>query len=333
MQIETTNKLRINMPDPQTQNAVVKSEEKAMEFIPYGAQDKIKLSIEIIKNIVAKPTKSGKTCSNRDAINFLMLCSGKRLNPFEGDCYLVGYDNQQTGVPDYSQITAESAFLKRAELHPDYDGLQSGLILQNEDGSIQEVEGEFYLDGQNCIGAWARVTHKKRSIPTYDRLKLSKYIKRTPFWENNPEHQIAKCARVAVLRRSFPTMLGGLYLAEEIALPMTTVSAHEIPSSGLVEVHTAEPNGSKDDQQPEVPAQNSQPRKATPQEELQAFVTAKGFTFEDLHAWGIESGNIASMGVIKGFSDIPSSYAARWLKARKGLEDGLNKFKRTEVVV
>lgn len=332
-----------------TQVNTLTKEEKPMEFIPYGAQDKIKLSIEIIKNHVAKLTKSGKTCSNRDAITFLMMCSGKRLNPFEGDCFLVGYDKKDGGA-EFAQITAETAFLKRAELHPQYDGIESGLILQNEDGSVQEVEGEFYLKGQECLGGWARVHLKTRKIPTYDRLMIQKYWKPGPFWETNPEHQIAKCARVAVLRRSFATLLGGLYLAEEMSLPMTTVSAHEIPSSRLVEVLSSDtkPGGNPNTAAEEVrlareqPAQETtvlteseleQSRIAKQEKDLLAeFIIGQGFTFDDFKTWGSETGNLENADSIADFSEVPNKVAIRLLRAKVGLLKGLAGVKKEQPV-
>jgi hypothetical protein len=85
-----------------------------MEYVPFGASDKIKLTIAIIKNLVAVKTKSGKTCSDQDAIKFMMMCQARRLNPFEGDAFLIGYDAKDALR---SHITAHQAFLKRAEVN------------------------------------------------------------------------------------------------------------------------------------------------------------------------------------------------------------------------
>ena len=65
-----------------------------VEFVPFGTKDKIQLSIEIVKRIVAVKTKSGKSCSDEDAFRFMLMCQARRLNPFEGDAYLLGYDSQ-----------------------------------------------------------------------------------------------------------------------------------------------------------------------------------------------------------------------------------------------
>ncbi len=137
--------------------------EKAMEFTPFGAADKIKLTVEIIQNIVAKRTKQGKTCSMQDAVKFMMMCQAKRLNPFEGDAYLVGYDANDG--PSFSLITAHQALLKRAESSPHYEGMESGVILKGESG-IAEREGDFALEEEEVVGGWARV-HRTGRKPTY----------------------------------------------------------------------------------------------------------------------------------------------------------------------
>merc|ERR1711991_914366 len=60
-------------------------------------------------------------------MDFLMLCRARKLNPFEGDAYLVGYDSKDGAK--FSLITSHQALLKRAELCQQFDGMESGLIL------------------------------------------------------------------------------------------------------------------------------------------------------------------------------------------------------------
>src|SRR5580693_5423162 len=105
---------------------IVKTEDKSItEYVPFGAQDKIKLSISIVQNLIAVKTRSGKTCSQNDALKFIAMCLARRLHPLEGDSFLIGYDGKDG--PTFSLITAHQAFLKRAELNPEYDGMTSGV--------------------------------------------------------------------------------------------------------------------------------------------------------------------------------------------------------------
>lgn len=200
------------MSTPNT--TVVKTDEKFTEFVPFGAEDKIKLSIAMVKNLIAVRTKSGATCSDNDAIKFVAMCLARKLNPFEGDAFLIGYDSREKG-PTFSLITAHQAFLKRAELNKEYDGMKSGVIVE-DDGKLVEQEGDFHTDDQKLVGGWATVFFKNRKQPMNKKLRLSRFQKPFGVWQDDPAGMIVKCAEADALRSSFPTMLGGLYLKEEV---------------------------------------------------------------------------------------------------------------------
>jgi phage recombination protein Bet len=192
-----------------------KGEAKSMEFVPFGGQDKIKLSVAIVQRLIAVPTKRGETCSERDALKFMMMCQAKRLNPFEGDAFLIGYDTQNG--PSFSLITAHQAFLKRAEVHPEFDGMKSGIIILGDDGKeLIEREGDFHLPGEDIVGGWATVFFKNRKIPTTRKVRMSRFNKGFAQWKDDPAGMICKCAEADAMRSSFPTMVGGLYLREEM---------------------------------------------------------------------------------------------------------------------
>jgi len=85
-----------------------------MEYVPFGASDKIKLTLDIVKTVIAKPTKSGKTCSTRDALNFMFFAKRSDLNPLAGDAFLVGYDKfdkaSGASIPVFPSSRASSIF-------------------------------------------------------------------------------------------------------------------------------------------------------------------------------------------------------------------------------
>ena len=99
----------------------------------------------------------------------MMLCQAQRLNPFAGDAFLVGYDGRNG--PQFSLITAHVALLKRAESSADFEGMESGVILLDEDNKTTEREGDFFVIGEKVVGGWARV-HRKGRHPTYRRLAI-----------------------------------------------------------------------------------------------------------------------------------------------------------------
>jgi phage recombination protein Bet len=248
-------------------------DEKVMIYSPFGAPEKdtIKLTVKIVQDLIAVPTKSGKTCSEADAIRFMMMCKARRLNPFEGDAYLIGYDTQNG--PKFSLITAHQAFLKRAEVHAEYDGMTSGVILL-DDGNIVEREGDFHLPGETVVGGWATVFLKNRSHPTTRKIRLERFNTNMAQWAKDPAGMIVKCSEADSLRSSFPTLVGGLYLDGEIEMDFGDISKINT-SRPLFEKSTprtrkpeaAAPEAPKPEAPPEKPADDA-PASEPPNEPL-----------------------------------------------------------------
>src|SRR4051812_29305339 len=141
------------MTTSNNETAVVAPTERIVEIVPFGTDEKIKLSVSIIQNIIAVPTKSGKIPDATQCMKFMMLCKARHLHPFEGDAYLVGYDTQDG--PQFSLITAQQVFLKRAEASAGFNGMQSGVVVISYENII-EREGDLALDGETLIGGWAK---------------------------------------------------------------------------------------------------------------------------------------------------------------------------------
>lgn len=286
--------------------------EKPMEYVPFGAADKIKLSITIIQTTVCIPTKSGKVCTARDALRFMMLCQAQRLNPFAGDCFLCGYDGKNG--PVFSLITAHQSFLKRAETCADYEGMESGIILCSEDNVCIEREGDFKLPTEICVGGWARVFRKGRK-PTYRRLSIAAMMPNfeTPFWsEHKAPGQIVKCAEADALRATFPTLLGGLYSGDELNMNATvsSVAAVDLPMLAASPVPEARTEIT-DRAGAEAPAERE---KLTPQAEIEAKVLGLGFDFETLRKFGSISGVIPDADSLASFDEIPTEVCKRFLR-------------------
>ena len=204
----------MNTKKPEPQKAVVKQDDKiVVEFTPFGVTDKIKLSAAMVQNFIAVPTKSGALPSARDCVKFLMLCKGKRANPFEGDCFMIGYDSQNG--PTFSIVCGIELFLKRAEHSEDYDGNETGVIVSGENG-IQERQGSIVYKNETLEGGWARVYRKNHRTPVYKAVKFSTYNTGRSRWEKDPGGMIAKVALSQALRDSYPTAIGGLYTQEEM---------------------------------------------------------------------------------------------------------------------
>lgn len=328
--------------------------ERAIEFIPFGSADKIKLSIEIVQNMIAVPTKSGKTCSRREAVRFLMLCQAQRLNPFAGDAFLIGYDGQDG--PTFSLIAAHQSFLKRAETCPAYEGMESGIILQGEDDSITERAGDFHLEDEHVVGGWARVFRKERK-PTYRRIRMNRFNKGFAQWKVDAAGMIVKCAEADALRSTFPTLLGGLYMQGEmdgaaeriVSEIISTKPLFESESKthadrlvrGILAAHsetatliTSEDDGGfgpqnsialppQSNAQPDPKSENpaGKPLLEPDQEALGNYMVEAGVSFDDFKDWLKASGRAAKQDLdsMSTIAELPATTAAAIRKDAKAL--------------
>lgn len=233
------------MPTSEFERLLLKDSKTKIEFQPFGSQDKIVLSVKIIKDYIAVPAKQGDTLIYPDdaqCMKFLMLCRSRALNPFEGDAYMIPFFDKNQGRHVWSLITAHQAFLKRGEIHPEYDGKRSGVIINpqrckpcggegyrgesicpacNGRGWYDELEGDFVPDAIDdqpveLKGGWCRIYFKGRKNPEYQRLSLATYRKPFGNWSFDGAGMICKCAEAAAMRGAFPTTLGGMYLREEM---------------------------------------------------------------------------------------------------------------------
>ncbi len=248
-------------------------------FEPYGSNDEIKLSVPLIRRYIAVPARDRETRqeiqpSDEQCVKFLMLCKARKLNPFEGDAFMIPFWDKSLNAHNWSLITAHSAFLKRAELHKAYDGMESGVIVQDKEGNVIERKGDFRLDTDKLLGGWAIVFHKDKTHPKISKVRLSTYVKPFGVWTQDPEGMICKVAEAQGLRDSFPTMIGGMFLREEMGADDNHTTAPEVkrpdfgnaPVTGNAQPVTTEPEKPKRGRRPTMVEEPLDPPKAVPQD-------------------------------------------------------------------
>jgi hypothetical protein len=125
----------------------------------------------------------------------------------------------------------------------------------NGAGLIDEIEGDIVPPEQQLEGGWCIVFCKNRKVNMHKRIPIGPYRKPFGVWKDNPSGMIVKCAEADGLRSTFPTMLGGLYLREEIEMFPETPNASAPPPSFLGPVtdvpSTSEPRRSERSTVPE----------------------------------------------------------------------------------
>ena len=163
---------------------------------------------------------------------FTSLCKARGLNPFLKEAYCIKYGNNPAQI-----VVGKDAVLKRAIKNPNYDGMESGVIIQNKETSeIIERKGTFYLrDSENIVGGWAKVYRKDWQHPTYcsvafDEVAQKKSDGKLNFnWSGKGATMVEKVAKVRALRETFVEEVGGMYEAEEMGvdLPNETASQNQ----------------------------------------------------------------------------------------------------------
>lgn len=183
----------------------------------------------LTSGIVRKYLDPQGKASDEELAYFIAQARVQNLNPFTKEIYFIKYGNQPAQI-----VVALKAFQKKADAHPQYDGMDSGIIFE-KDGETQRSEGAFLPQGAEILGAWAVVYRKDRTHPTraevtfseYDNSKIRKEGKINQYgkenkpntWDEKPAVMIHKVALVTALRNAFPSELGGLYEADELREP------------------------------------------------------------------------------------------------------------------
>ncbi|HFI0686978.1 TPA: phage recombination protein Bet [Streptococcus suis] len=203
-------------------------------------------------DIIRKYLDPQGKASGEELAYFIAQAKAQNLNPFTKEIYFIKYGNQPAQV-----VTAKSAFEKKADSHPQFDGKEAGVIYL-QDGEVKYSRGAFIPKGAEILGGWAKVYRKDRTYPTetevsfeeYDNSKIRAKIKELtqqgkditypvmgsygkPIGENNwdtmPCVMIRKVALVSAYREAFPAELGSNYEADEIKLDNTPrdITPHE----------------------------------------------------------------------------------------------------------
>lgn len=159
---------------------------------------------------------------------FTSLCKARGLNPFLKEAYCIKYGKNPAQI-----VVGKDAVLKRAIKNPNYDGMESGVIVQvKETGEITERKGTFYLrDIENLVGGWAKVFRKDWQHPTYCSVAFDEVAQKksdgslNANWSDKGATMVEKVAKVRALRETFVEELGGMYEAEEMGVDLPNETA------------------------------------------------------------------------------------------------------------
>lgn len=208
--------------------------------------NKIRLTPKIVQEYIVG---SDAPITNQEFKLFTELCKVRKLNPFLREAYLIKY---KAGSPA-QLVVGKDAILKRAVLNAKYDGMESGIIVQKEDGSIDERQGTFKLGNEQLVGGWARVFRKDWTHPTYTSVTFSEVAQRksdgqlNANWNGKSSTMVEKVAKVRALRETFVEDLAGMYEAEEFSEELPVQNNNDvIEVQAEVEEQTDDSNNSNE---------------------------------------------------------------------------------------
>lgn len=162
--------------------------------------------------------------------------------------YLIKY-----GSSPATMVVGKDAITKRAMRNPNYEGQQAGVVVLNEDGSLESRVGTIHLENESLVGGWARVYVKGYRHPVEITVQFDEYVqmkdgKPTSNWKAKPGTMIRKVALTQALREAFPEDLGSMYAPEEMGVPDSILDV--TPVSDEQPVHVDESTGEVIEHQP-----------------------------------------------------------------------------------
>ena len=199
------------------------SEDKKEIVVKYEVDgNEIKLSPSIVQNYIVGSKDSKITMPEFKF--FTELCKARKLNPFLKEVYCIKYGDNPAQI-----VVGKDAILKRAILNPNYDGMESGVIVIGKSGEAVERKGTFKLPDEQLVGGWAKVYRKDWQHPTYCSVSFDEVAQKksngelNSNWSSKGATMVEKVAKVRALRETFIEQLGGMYEAEEMGvdLPQT----------------------------------------------------------------------------------------------------------------
>ena len=147
---------------------------------------------------------------------FCEMAKSRGLNPFTREIFAIKYGNSPATI-----VVSKQAILKRATMHPKFNGLLSGIFVKTSDGKIEKRDGGILLDDELLVGSWCEVFRKDWDKPMYCSCSMNEIKQeKNPSWQKMPVTMAIKTATVRACRDAFPEDLGGLYEQDEISKPI-----------------------------------------------------------------------------------------------------------------
>jgi phage recombination protein Bet len=220
-----------------------------------------------------------KGATDSELAMYLYRCKEMGFDPLSKELVLQKRTSQD-GTVNLSFITTRDALLRKAEINPNYAGINSGVVRENDTFLVDTEKGvvkhTFGMKRGKILAGWAVVYHKMR-LPVVSIADFDEYSRaniKSPVWSSVPSAMIQKVAEVAALRRQFPVLAQGVYTAEEMDVEIVPDAPAETVDGTFDSVVSDKPSGpvvvqmtqTQDRKETPAPKPESTPSQPQPQE-------------------------------------------------------------------
>lgn len=195
-------------------NTLVSKKANPLEITFKAGESDVRLSPETVKKYLVSGDASNVTV--QEIVMFMNLCKFQHLNPFLREAYLIKYGSQPATL-----VVGKAAFEKRAFRCERYKGFEAGVMVIDNNGSLEKRTGTLVLPNEELVGGWAEIYVDGFQLPVTSVVSFSEYAGRkkdgslNAQWASKPATMIRKVAKVQALREAFPEDFAGMYTAEE----------------------------------------------------------------------------------------------------------------------
>lgn len=195
----------------------------------------VELTLEYVRRVLPTLAKA----KDDDVINFALKCKEMGLNPLL-DVHNATFGDGGNIIP----IVKKDYYIQNATKNPDYKGYEAGIIVEQQDGRIEQREGCFAGGGEMVVGGWAKVHTASRgdfyssvSVEEYAMLKQDGTM--NSMWQRKTGTMIRKVALSQALREAFPMFIGTYDQSEmdmgeqetiEVDAEVVNDTPHDVPT-------------------------------------------------------------------------------------------------------
>jgi len=152
--------------------------------------------IAVIHNTIAKGTTANELAY------FLMVCRSVNLNPMMREIWC--YKDHKGNLIVFA---GRDGFLAYAQRNPNFAGIRSSSVRENDDFTINPADGKVVHGHQgqnrgNIVGAYA-IVYRQGGASTVEYADFATYNRGGAVWKTHPDAMICKVAETMALKKAF----------------------------------------------------------------------------------------------------------------------------------